>query len=779
MAKISFNAPKNPKLAEVVKGPSTKAPEVEEKPIVTAPKAKVKEAAKDVKEEAPKLKARIRKAPEPQTPAEAAPAKVEVTSHHEEKAESTTPPSEHVAVKTEAKAPEVKSSETKPTETAAKPAATYVPPAKGFVPAPPRKDLKAKKPKEEVKFDARYKAGLVDTDEQGWRKKRHFKPQRRNYQEETIVRPTSLSIRLPITVKDLAHQMSYKASQLISKLFADGQIRTLNDYLDDEDTVSLLGMHFNCAITIDKSEEKRIRINPHTIREEIEKTNSADLVLRPPVVTFMGHVDHGKTSLIDFIRKSNRAAHEAGAITQHIGAFRVNTAAGAVTILDTPGHEAFSEMRSRGANVTDIVVLVVAGDEGVRKQTKDSILKAREAGVPILVALNKCDKPNFDAQARYRELSEEDLLPETWGGTVITVNCSATTGEGVNELLEMIALQAEILELRANPLADARGSVLESEMHEGLGATATVLVLNGTLRKNDAIVFGSQYGRIKTMHDDFGKSIEEAGPGVPAKITGLSDLAPAGSEFFVVKSDKEARELAEARAEMNVRTAQAQAKLSSLEKMMAKREQGEKKILPVILRADMEGSLEALTKWLQKFDFKKVQLEFVNSEVGKITPSDIELAAATKATIVGFHTHIDSRAVELNKDKNVPIISAAVIYEIEDLIKAKMKGLLDKLAEEVELGLAEVTLVIKASSIGLIAGCMVKSGVMRRGCQLRQIRNKQVIWEGKLASLKHFKEDVKEMKEGFECGLKPEGQTDVKEGDIFQAYEIHYKDQEL
>jgi translation initiation factor IF-2 len=586
-------------------------------------------------------------------------------------------------------------------------------------------------------------------------------------------------VRIPITIKDLAQEMKLKASQLISKLLMKGVILTLNDYLDDETTIQLLGHDFDCDIKIDTSEEKRIRITDQTIRQEIEKTEGAALSLRPPVVTFMGHVDHGKTSLIDSIRKSNRVAGEAGAITQHIGAFQVKTAAGNVTILDTPGHEAFSEMRSRGANVTDIVILVIAGDEGMRAQTEEAIRQAREAKCPILVALNKADKSNFDAQKVYRELADRELLPEAWGGTTITVNCSAVSGAGIKELLEMIALQAEILELRANPNSRARGTILESEMHKGLGAVATVLVQNGTLRKNDAIVFGSHFGRIKTMQDEYGQPLEEAGPSTPVKITGLSDLALAGSEFIVVKSEKEARELAEARSEGEVRTA-GQAKISSLEKMMAKKESGEMKILPVILRADVQGSLEALKNSLLKIQSKKVRLEIVHSDVGEISESDIDLALASKSTIIGFHTHIESHAADLIKQKKVQVLSHDVIYHIVDDVKERMRGLLDKIEQETEIGKATVKAVFKSSQLGLIAGCQITEGLIKRNCLVRQIRNKEIIWKGKIASLKRGKEDIKEVKEGFECGILLEGQrNDVKESDLLEAYEITYLEQEL
>jgi translation initiation factor IF-2 len=641
----------------------------------------------------------------------------------------------------------------------------------------PPKELRPGKKKEEIRFDSRDRQGLRDVDNEAWRKRRAHKP--RKYVQEEVIRPKSLSIRLPITIKDLAQEMKLKASQLIAKLFMQGITLTLNDYLDDETVVQLLGHDFDCQIKIDTSEQERIRITGQTIRKEIEGSSPDELVLRSPVVAFMGHVDHGKTSLIDYIRKSNRAAGEAGAITQHIGAFKVKTNAGDVAILDTPGHEAFFEMRSRGANVTDIIILVVAGDEGIRAQTEEAIRQAQDAKVPILVALNKADKPNFDAQKVYRELADRNLLPEAWGGTTITVNCSAVSGQGVTELLEMIALQAEILELRANPSSRARGTVLESEMHKGLGAVATVLVQNGTLRKGDAIVFGHYSGRIKTMQDEFGRSIDEAGPSTPVKITGLSELALAGHEFIVVKNEKEARELAAARAEGALRENALKPKLGSLEKMMAKKESGEKKILPLILRADVQGSLEALKTSLSKIQSTKVRLEIVSADVGEISESDIELAAASKATIVGFHTSIESHADDLIKQKKVAVYTQDVIYHLIDEVKVRMKQLLDKIEQETDTGAAIVKAVFKSSQLGIIAGCQVTEGTIKRQNLVRQIRNKEVIWKGKIASLKRVKEDIREAQKGFECGILLEGQGDIKEGDVLQAYEITYLEQDL
>ncbi|MDE3047785.1 MAG: translation initiation factor IF-2, partial [Verrucomicrobiota bacterium] len=752
---------KNTQLAEAFKVKKKIGPAAV--PEDTEPKKKLSRLKEDLavkeKESEPPKKKRARIIANPEEAATRAPEPVEeepvAPAPEEPKVElsPTTPP----AVE---KVEPPKPAEVKPSPAPVVEAPSFKP-ALGATRKEPAKELRLAKRKEETRFDSRDRQGLRDIDNEAWRKRRAHKPMRRAAQEE-IIRPKSLTVRLPITIKDLAQEMKLKASQLIAKLFMQGITLTLNDYLDDETVVQLLGHDFDCEIKIDRSEQERIRITDQTIRQEVDATTADDLVLRCPVVAFMGHVDHGKTSLIDYIRKSNRVAGEAGAITQHIGAFRVKTNAGDVAILDTPGHEAFFEMRSRGANVTDIVILVIAGDEGIRAQTEEAIRQAREANVPILVALNKCDKPNFDAQKVYRDLADRELLPEAWGGTTITVNCSAVSGQGIVELLEMIALQAEILELRANPKARARGTVLESEMHKGLGAVATVLVQNGTLRKGDAIVFGHYSGRIKTMQDDHGKMIEEAGPSTPVKITGLSELAEAGNEFIVVKNEKEARELASARAEGFKRETAAKPKLGSLEKMMAKKESGEKKILPLILRADVQGSLEALKTSLSKIRSDKVRLEIVNDGVGEISESDIALAAASKATIVGFHTSIESHADDLIKQKKVPVYTQDVIYHLIDEVKQRMRQLLDKIEQENDTGEALVKTVFKSSQLGLIAGCQITEGNIKRQHLVRQVRDGEIIWKGKIASLKRMKEDVKEVQKGFECGILLEGQGDIK-----------------
>jgi len=635
-----------------------------------------------------------------------------------------------------------------------------------------------KKPDASRSFDARDRQGLRAGDEEVWRKKKSFKF--KGQMQEEVIRPKNLKVRLPISVKDLAVEMKLKASQLISKLFMQGVAITLNDLLDDVTTIQLLGHEFDCEITIDTAEEKRIQVTDKTIKDEIKESNADELHLRPPVVTFMGHVDHGKTSLIDTIRKSNRVSGEAGAITQHIGAFKCHTAVGDITILDTPGHEAFSAMRARGADVTDIVVLVVAGDEGIRAQTIEALNQALEAKVPIVVAINKCDKANFDAETIYRQLADQNLLPETWGGTTITVNCSAVSGVGIKELLEMLALQAEILELKASPSCRARGSVIESEMHKGMGAVATILVRNGTLHIGDSIVFGQNYARIKTMHDEFGKELNSAGPSTPVKITGLSGLPEAGSEFVAVKDEKEARDISQKRTEGHKTTLLQQTKRGSLENFLQQKvDNVEKKVLNLIVKADVQGSLEALKSSLLKIPSTKVEICFISEGIGEISESDIQYAATSKATIIGFHTKIESRAESLIKQLKVKVKLHDIIYHAVDDTTELMLGLLDKLAQENDVGQAEVKAVFKSSQLGNIAGCQVTEGFIKRNCVVRLMRGKEIVWKGAIASLKRGKEDVKEVSKGIECGIVLQNFNDINEGDMIQAIEITYLKQEL
>jgi translation initiation factor IF-2 len=628
-----------------------------------------------------------------------------------------------------------------------------------------------KKSSDRIKIDTT----RIDEDAR-WRKRRPAKKSKSH--EDTTIRPNSLSIRLPIAVKDLAQEMKLKSSQLISKLFLQGLAVTLNDVLDDETTVQLLGHEFGCEISVDKKEEERIRVTNKTINEEITNAEQQDLVPRPPVVAFMGHVDHGKTSLIDFIRSSNRVSHEAGAITQHIGAFSCTASHGELTILDTPGHEAFTAMRERGAQITDVIVLVIAGDEGIKPQTEEAIRHARSVNATILVAINKCDKPNFNIDTVYRQLSEQNLLPEAWGGKIITVKCSAVTGEGIAELLEMIALQADVLELRANPLIRARGTVIEAELHKGLGNVATVLVQNGCLNPGDALVFNQSFGRVKTMRDEFNTTVVKAKPSQAVRITGLSSLPEAGEEFIVVASEKEARTIAEARAQL-IREKQVQVRKKVTMEALLQQAQPDRKVLHCILRADVQGSIEALRYELIKIKSDKVDINIVSESIGEVSESDVQLAAASGAVIIGFHTRIEAHAEELIKRHKVKVRSFDVIYHAVDGVRELMAELLDKIPEETFRGRAEVKTIFKSSQLGKIPGCQISEGIITRSNRVRVHRQNKIIWDGSISSLRRGKDDIREVNKGFECGILLNGFNDVEEGDIFEAYEITYHTQSL
>ncbi|MBP9841274.1 MAG: translation initiation factor IF-2 [Simkaniaceae bacterium] len=627
-------------------------------------------------------------------------------------------------------------------------------------------------------FDVRDKQGLRTEDDKGWRKRRPFKVKQKK-ELATTVRPTTLLVRLPITLKDLCHELKLKASQVIQKLFMEGLVFTINDYLEDETLLALIGEEFGCQITVDTSEEERLKITDKSIAEEIASVSPDDLSERPPIVTFMGHVDHGKTSLIDAIRKSNVAMGEAGAITQHIGAFKCHTSLGEVTIIDTPGHEAFSVMRERGATITDVVVIVIAGDEGMKPQTAEAIKIALAANVPMVVAINKADKPDFNPDEVYRQLADKNLLPECWGGTVLTTNTSAKTGQGITELLESILLQSEMLELKVNPKGRARGTVIESELHKGLGSVATILIQNGTLKMGDALVIDQIYGRVKTMHNEFNKSLTEAPPGTPVRITGLSGLPEAGCEFIVVENEREARKLCEERSSGRKRALLKQ-KGEGLESLLQKHsERTERKVLNLIIRADVQGSVEALKSSLMKIQSTKVALNIISADVGEISESDIEFAAASHAAIIGFHTQVESHADRLIKQTKVTIKLHNIIYHAIDDVKNLMIGELDKVREEIQIGEAEVRMVFKSSHLGLIAGCMVLTGPIKREHFFRLFRNGEELWAGNIASLKRVKDDVKEVKKDMECGILLKDFTKVEAGDIIRSYEVTYITPEL
>jgi translation initiation factor IF-2 len=435
-------------------------------------------------------------------------------------------------------------------------------------------------------------------------------------------------------------------------------------------------------------------------------------------------------------------------------------------------------MRARGADVTDIVVLVIAGDEGIKEQTIEAIQHAKAANVSIVVAINKCDKPGFNQEDAYRQLSEQDLLPEAWGGTTITVNCSGITGEGVKELLEMLALQAEVLELKANPNTRARGTVIESEIHKGMGAVTTILVQNGTLRKGDALVFEQYWGKVKTIRDEHGKTVADASPSTPVAITGLSGLPEAGQEFIVVSNEKEAKEISEAR-QIESRALTQKTRKPSIENLLASASETQRKILPVILRADVQGSLEALKSALERIESDKVDLNVIFKGVGEISESDVQLAAASNAIILGFHTQIESHASDVAKELGVKINIHDIIYHAIDDVKALMAGTLDRLAQEEERGKAEVQATFKSSQHGIIAGCIVTEGSIHRNHHIRVKRDDEIIWKGKIASIRRVKDDVREVQKGIECGILFEGFKSAQEGDILEAFEVTYISQEL
>ena len=507
-------------------------------------------------------------------------------------------------------------------------------------------------------------------------------------------------------------------------------------------------------------------------RELEEKQDIKHLAARPPVVTFMGHVDHGKTSLLDFIRKTRVADKEKGGITQHIGAYEVKFKNGSVTFLDTPGHEAFTAMRARGANATDIVVLVVAADDGVMPQTKEALDHARAAGVQIVVAINKCDLPSANIEKVKGQLSQLGLTPEDWGGKTIAIQVSAKTGEGVDTLLEMLLLEAELLELKANPHLRARGVVIEGKLSSGQGPVATVLVKNGTLRVGDMVLTGMHYGRIKAMMDHTGKRIDEAGPAKPVSILGLSGVPMAGDEFFSVKDEKKARTLSMLKQdEARVRKLKTSQRVT-LEDFYKQLKEGIAKELTIVLKGDVQGSVEALKKSLIDLSAKDVKVDIVHADVGNINESDIMLALASNAVVIGFNVKVDEGAQELAAKEGIEIKSYGIIYEAIQDVMAAMEGLLEPYSKEVFVGRASVKQVFKVTKAGTIAGCTVVKGKITRSGIAKLIRDKAVIYEGKIGGLKRFKDDAREVAEGFECGIGLDRHDDIKVGDLIEVYQI-------
>lgn len=584
--------------------------------------------------------------------------------------------------------------------------------------------------------------------------------------EEVKIR--TLELDLPIALKDLAVKIGVKSNELIMKLMAKNVFATINQSLGEEIVNELLREY---GIEYKKPQKVEAEIVKEH-REMEEKQDIKNIVTRPPVVTFMGHVDHGKTSLLDFIRKTRVADKEKGGITQHIGAYEVRLAHGSVTFLDTPGHEAFTAMRARGANATDVVVLVVAADDGVMPQTKEAVDHARAAGVPIVVAMNKCDLPTANPDKVKGQLSQIGLSPEDWGGKTVTVPVSAKTGEGVDKLLEMLILESELLELKANPSLKARGVVIEGKLSSGQGPVATILVKNGTLHLGDMVLSGSNYGRVKAMIDHKGERIKEAPPSMPVSILGLSGVPMAGEEFFVVKDEHKARTLSLLKQDEERAHKMRSSRRVTLEDFYKKMKEGAVKELAILLKGDVQGSIEALQKSLTDLNTKDVKINVIHANVGGINESDIMLAMVSNAVVMGFNVKVDERAQELADKEDIEIKIYGIIYEaIQDVIAA-MEGLLEPVSKEVFTGRALVKQVFRVSKAGTIAGCQVIRGKMTRHGTAKLIRNKQVVYQGKISGLKRFKDDVREVNEGVECGIGLDRHDDIKEGDMIELYQI-------
>ncbi len=580
-----------------------------------------------------------------------------------------------------------------------------------------------------------------------------------------------------ISLSAMAAQMSLKATELLMKLISMGKTGVHINTTLDADDATILASEFGWEVeNVATTEEEDIAV----ARGELHKTdeNDPNLAPRPPVVTVMGHVDHGKTSLLDKIRKTNVAAGEAGGITQHIGAYKVQTQQGTIVFLDTPGHEAFTAMRARGASATDIVVLVVAADDGVMPQTKEAIAHAKAAKVPIIVAVNKIDKPTADPERVKRELVEHGLQPEEWGGDTIFVNISALTGEGISNLLEMIALQAEMLDLKANPKKPASGVVLEALLDRGRGPVARVLVQEGTLKVGDFVLAGPGFGKVRAMTNEHGKQVHEAGPSTPVEILGLSDVPSAGDPLHAVKDPKKAQEIAESRKQRQDKSKQAGDKGISLQGLMERLQAGDQQELRVIVKADVHGSVEALQSAFTKLSTDRVKLSIVHAGVGAITEGDVNLAIAAKAILIGFNVRPAGKAGSLAEENKIEIRTYSIIYEAVDDVKSAMEGLLPTTKVEKLSGKAEVRQIFKIRGI-VVAGCYVVQGKIVRSFNARLVRDGTTVWEGKIDALKRFKDDVKEVAEGFECGISLTGFNDIKEKDIIESFEIEEIKQKL
>jgi len=597
-------------------------------------------------------------------------------------------------------------------------------------------------------------------------KRRHPKTHQPSIPVKQKELPEKITFVESLSVAELAKKLHREPSEIIKKLFMLGVMATINQELD-KDAIELICADYGVEV----EEEIRVDITDlETHFEQTEEVNEADLSERPPVVTIMGHVHHGKTTLLDSIRHTKVTAGEAGGITQHIGAYQVTEGDKKITFLDTPGHAAFTTMRARGAKVTDLTILVVAADDGVMPQTVEAINHAKAAEVPIIVAVNKMDKPSANPDRVMQELTEHGLVPEAWGGDTIFVPISALKGEGIDTLLEMILLVAEVGELKANPERLALGTVIEAQLDKGRGSVATLLVQDGTLKVGDPIVVGHTYGRVRAMVNDKGRRVKEAGPSTPVEITGLNDVPQAGDRFVVFEDEKTARQVGETRAMSAIQAQRSEKQRVTLDNLFEQMSQGEMKELNLIVKADVQGTVEAMAASLMKIDVEGVNVKIIHTGAGAITESDISLAAASNAIVIGFNVRPDVNAKRAAEEEGVDIRLHRIIYKVIEEIEQAMKGMLDPEFEEKIIGQAEVRQTIKVSKVGTIAGSYVTEGKVTRDSGVRVIRDNVVIFEGELDTLKRFKDEVKEVAKGYECGITITNFNDIKEGDIIEAY---------
>jgi len=599
---------------------------------------------------------------------------------------------------------------------------------------------------------------------QGSKRRQEEQEKMRRLQLE-IAKKTPLTVKIPdaIGVGELASRMKKTGAEVVKTLMKNGVMASLSDVIDF-DTAAIIAEELGCKV------EKEVIV---TIEERLIDTaedKEEDLEPRAPVVVVMGHVDHGKTSLLDYIRNAHVAAGEAGGITQHIGAYQVNVQGKTITFLDTPGHEAFTAMRARGAMITDVAILVVAADDGIMPQTVESINHAKAANIPIIVAINKMDKPEANPERIKEQLTKYELVPEEWGGETIICPISAKTGEGIDNLLEMVNLTAEMQELKANPNRSAHGAVIEARLDKGRGPVATLLVQNGTLKQGDVIIAGTAVGRVRAMTSAKGEKLTEAGPSVPVEIIGMGEVPGAGDDFHAVADERMARELVEQRKHEQKMAASAPVGKVSLEDLFSQIKQGEMKDLNIIVKADVQGSAEAVKASLEKLSNEEVRVRVIHCAVGAISESDVMLATTSNAIIVGFNVRPDNNAKESAARNNVDMRMYRVIYDCINEIETAMKGMLAPKFKEVELGQAEVRNVFRITGVGMVAGCYVTNGKMQRGAQMRLLRDNIVIYDGAIASLQRFKDSVKEVAQGYECGITFEKFQDIKEGDVIEAY---------